>query len=531
MEFNKRISIILVLAFISVTLTEVLAQEAGNKNVIMEERELDWFNGVDVGGSVNAIIIKGEENSVRIETDENLHDNVTTVVKNNILEIKSKGIKNPTKLNAFITIKDMIILKAGGASDVSGESLFEGDELAIQASGATSLKLDVDVEYLETTVSGAADLILSGRATVHKTTVSGAGSLKAKSLVTDKATYSVTGAGDAYLNVTGELDGSLSGAGDVKFIGDPETTVLTKTEKNESETYRYYNKTYPDSTKVKIGGLNIEVFEHDDSVKVVIGNRELHVDDEGNVRLGRRKKIRFNGHWAGFEMGLNGYFNSDNNMSFPKETEYMDLRTSKSWAIHINFFEQNIALSKNKKWGIVTGIGTSWNNYRFSKDTRLNADSSELIGYVDSGISIRKSKLTNWYINVPLIFEFQTNSYQKKNSFHIAAGMIMGVRVASHTKKYYDEWNKEFEITKYNPVTDQYENALYPNYENPISPNYSKAKNHDDFYLNPFKWDATVRIGWGFINLFATYSVNTLFKTGKGPELYPWTVGITLLNI
>ena len=59
----------------------------------------------------------------------------------------------------------------------------------------------------------------------------------------------------------------------------------------------------------------------------------------------------------------------------------------------------------------------------------------------------------------------------------------------------------------------------------------SKVKDFDDFYMNPFKWDATVRIGWGFINLFATYSVNTMFKKDKGPELYPWTVGITFVNL
>jgi hypothetical protein len=130
------------------------------------------------------------------------------------------------------------------------------------------------------------------------------------------------------------------------------------------------------------------------------------------------------------------------------------------------------------------------------------------------------------YFNIPLLFEFQTNSYMKKNSFHFAAGMIMGVRLSSHTKKYYDEWNKDFEVTQYNPATDSYETVYTA-----TSPDYAKAKDFDDFYMNPFKWDATARIGWGFINLFATYSVNTLFKEDKGPELYPWTVGITLVNL
>jgi hypothetical protein len=53
-------------------------------------------------------------------------------------------------------------------------------------------------------------------------------------------------------------------------------------------------------------------------------------------------------------------------------------------------------------------------------------------------------------------------------------------------------------------------------------------KNRDDFHLHPFKMDATARIGWGWINLFGTYSLTSLFKEDKYPELYPFTAGITL---
>ena len=525
MKFNKLLTISLIFVFTTGVYSDIFSQERGNKNVIIEKRELPAFRGIDVGGSLDVFILQGDTQSVKIETDENFQEKVTTSVTDGILEVTSKGIKNPTKLNIFITLPELTLLKAHGATDVTGETLFETDEMEIVTSGASTVKMDIDVEYLESTTSGAADLTLAGRAKVHKVKVSGAGSLKAKGLVTEKAVYSVSGAADAFLNVTGELEGESSGVADIRFIGDPKISLITKTDDIESGSY-YYSYDYSDSTKVKIGSLRIEVYEGDDSVKVIIGNRVLHVDAEGNVKIRRCKVNKFNGHWAGFEMGINGYFNPDFNMSFPKETEYMDLRMTKSWAVHINFFEQNIALTKNQKWGIVTGLGTNWNNYRFSKDTRLKAkSSSELIGYIDKGISIRKTKLTTWYFNIPLLFEFQTNRWHKKNSFHFAAGMIMAVRLSSFTKKYYDEWNKDFEITKYNPETDQYEVEYTA-----TSPDYSKAWIHDDFYLNPIKWDATVRIGWGFINLFATYSVNTMFKKDKGPELYPWTVGITFLN-
>jgi len=500
----------------------VLAQTKGDKNVITQNRELNSFNGIQAGGTVDVFIQISPEFSVKVETDSNLQDKILTSVSNNTLIIKTKDLKNPTVQNVYVSLPELTWLKASGATNVTGKSLIETDELKVEVSGATSVSLDVDVQYLESSVSGAADLKLSGRSGTHITKVSGAADLDATSMVSEKVTYDVSGASDATLNVTGEASGNKSGTADVEIIGSP---TITYSSPDNSYTYSYRKNNYYDSTKVKIGGVEVEVYEGPDSVKIRVGNRELHVDEDGNVKFCRNKINKFNGHWAGFGMGINGYVDPDYKMSFPKETEYMDLRTTKSWAVHINFFEQNISLSKNQKWGMITGLGTYWNNYRFSKATRLNSDSSELIGYIDKGISIRKSKLTVWYVDVPLLFEFQTNRYDNKNSFHVTMGMIAGLRISSHTKKYYNEFNKEFEVTRYNSNTDAYETEFTA-----TSPNHAKVKIFDDFYMNPFRFDATVRIGWGKINLFGTYAVNTMFKKDKGPELYPWTVGITFVN-
>jgi hypothetical protein len=498
------------------------AQIKGDKNVVKQNRAVPSFNRIQVGGTVDLFIAISPETSLKVETDSNLQDKIQTSVSNNTLVIKTKDLKNPTVQNVFVTLPELTWLKASGATNVKGESLIETDELKIEVSGATSVSLDVDVQYLETSVSGAADLKLSGRSGTHMTKVSGAADLDATSMVSEKVNYDVSGAADATLNATGEVSGNKSGSADVIIGGSPAVSYKSP---EDSYTYSYRKNNYYDSTKVKVGGLEVEVWEGPDSVKIRVGNRELHVDENGNVRFCRSKIKKFNGHWAGFEMGLNGYVNPDYKMSFPKETEYMDLRTTKSWAVHVNFFEQNISLSKNQKWGMVTGLGTYWNNYRFSKATRLNSDSSELIGYIDRGISIRKSKLTVWYVDIPLLFEFQTNRYHNKNSFHINMGMIAGLRISSHTKKYYNEFNKEFDVTRYDPNIDDYKVE-----HTATSPNNAKTKTFDDFYMNPFKFDATVRIGWGKINLFATYAVNTMFKKDKGPELYPWTAGITFVN-
>jgi hypothetical protein len=40
-----------------------------------------------------------------------------------------------------------------------------------------------------------------------------------------------------------------------------------------------------------------------------------------------------------------------------------------------------------------------------------------------------------------------------------------------------------------------------------------------------------VRVGVGKIDLYASYALNGLFKKDEGPQLYPFTVGITLVSL
>jgi len=279
-----------------------------------------------------------------------------------------------------------------------------------------------------------------------------------------------------------------------------------------------------DTTYIHVPGTGVVITESDDSVKVKVGNRVIIINEDGEVRTKRCKEPKFNGHWAGVDIGFNGYVNPDFNMNFPKEYEYMDLRMEKSIAVNLNFLEQNIPFSKNQKWGMVTGLGLSFNDYRFMRPTRLSMDSSQLIGYLDQNISIRKSKLSVMYLTLPVLFEFQTAPIYHKNGFHINVGMVIGARLSSHTKKYYNELNSEFHITQYNPETGVYDDVFIA-----FSPNDPKEHHYGDWFLQPFKFDATARIGWNFLNFWANYSLNTLFRKGKGPELYPWSAGITLV--
>lgn len=494
------------------------ASVMGQGEVIRETRDLPSFDQIDVGGAFEVKLTIGEPQKVEVEAKQNSIDKINTEVRNNKLVISSDRINSNTPLNIYITVPSLTRLEAHGAAEITGENTIYAEMFEVDASGAASVELILDIKTLRSEVSGAADVELSGKAQQHSMEVSGAATLDARKLESETADADVSGAGTAKvnaLNVTGNTSGAgeiISDEGDWEKADESEDIVVDIDEEG-------------DTTYIHIPGTGIVVTENEDSVKVKVGNRVIIIDEDGNVKTKHFKSHKFNGHWAGFDLGINGYVTPDFNMNFPKEYEYMDLRMEKSTAVNLNFYEQNIPLSKNQKWGMITGLGLGFNNYRFMRQTRLSMDSSALVGYIDQDINIRKSKLTAMYLSVPLLFEFQTAPIYHKNGFHINLGVVASARLSSHTKIYYDELDSEFNVTQYNPETGQYEVVFTA-----ISPNEPKEHDYGDWFLQPFKFEATARIGWNFLNFWANYSLNTMFREGKGPELYPWSAGITLVS-
>ena len=456
--------------FIALTifiLVGFLTPAAGQDDVVRDTRELPAFNRIDIGGAFEAAVTFGEPQKVEVEATKKVIGDITTTVSDGKFTASAKGIRSRTPLRLYITVPELEKISVSGAAELEGTNTLITEMLEINASGASDAKLSLDVKTLSTQVSGASTLTLTGKADNHSTNVSGAATLKAGNLATANTDANVSGAGTARVTAD-QLTGKTSGAGEIK--SDTPLSAVDKTETKKS----------------------------------------------------CRKERKFNGHWAGVDIGFNGYVNPDFNMNFPREYEYMDLQMEKSIAVNINFLEQNIPFTKNQKFGMVTGLGLSFNDYRFLHPTRLSMDGPVLEGYRDEGISIRKSKLSVMYLTLPVLFEFQTAPIYHKKGFHINTGIVIGARLSSHTKKYYNELNKEFDVTQYN-------HGQYDVVYTAISPESPKAHVYGDWFLQPFKFDASVRIGWNFFNLWANYSLNTMFRKDKGPELYPWSAGITLV--
>jgi hypothetical protein len=128
-----------------------------------------------------------------------------------------------------------------------------------------------------------------------------------------------------------------------------------------------------------------------------------------------KHRKKYNGHWAGIEIGIGGYVTPDFDMNFYPEYPYLNMNTARSVMININPFDLNVSLYKNKI-GFTTGLGFQISNYYFTGDYVMIKDSSTLVAYrvqdqQGQYAGMKVNKMVVSYLNVPLLFEFQTNAF------------------------------------------------------------------------------------------------------------------------
>ena len=97
---------------------------------------------------------------------------------------------------------------------------------------------------------------------------------------------------------------------------------------------------------------------------------------------------------------------------------------------------------------------------------------------------------------------FATNEFKNGKRLSISPGVTGGWRFTSYNKRVVNE-----------------------------NGDRNKIRNNDDFNLNPFRVNASVRLGYGSFVLFANYSLTSMFKNNEGPDLMPFSAGVRIVGL
>ncbi|SDD01375.1 hypothetical protein SAMN04488104_101214 [Algoriphagus faecimaris] len=163
-----------------------------------------------------------------------------------------------------------------------------------------------------------------------------------------------------------------------------------------------------------------------------------------------------------------------------------------SWNVGLNYTGTYRA---SQNFHLKTGLGVSWYNFKLEdRNTFIDRtpDGLEFTQFTD-GIGT-KSKISASFANLTLVPTFLTND----GNVRIGVGGFAGLRIGGRGKFVYDnpEGNKEKLFTKSN------------------------------MYVNNFRYGLRAEIGVGELDLYFNYDANSLFETGKGPDVNAFSFGL-----
>lgn len=247
-----------------------------------------------------------------------------------------------------------------------------------------------------------------------------------------------------------------------------------------------------DETVIRIGKRSVKIFEDEEDFEVDVFEDEYEDSDDPAER---RKS--FDGHLGGIEFGYNSFTSGRWLQNETPLEGWLDLNTAKSSSF--NIVSPPVSLGFTRHFGLVTALGVNFNNYRFDGNNSVIVDGEGVItpSYPADPIRYDKSKLATVYGVLPVMLELQIPvSYG--STINLGAGVIGAVKLGSHTKVVYHNDGKQ------------------------------KEKNRDDFNLNVLRYGVTARAGYEMVQVYGTCWLSPMFEKGRGPELYPFEVGLAL---
>ena len=140
----------------------------GNGKVTEVDRnDLTGFSGATACCSMLLTITKGDNYAVKVITDENLQEFITTEIVNGVLRVGKNdryGLYPTERTKIYVTMPAIDYLKSSSSSDILCQGSFRGDELKLDVSSSGSIELDYQGSRVEVDGSSSGEVKLKGRA-------------------------------------------------------------------------------------------------------------------------------------------------------------------------------------------------------------------------------------------------------------------------------------------------------------------------------------------------------------------------------
>lgn len=196
----------------------------GNGDVETVERSIDDdFSEIRVSRGLDVYLTQGDNVSLLVEADENLHDIIITEVENGVLRITTdENIAYSKSKKVMLTFKDVSKIKATSGSDVFSTNTIVAENLELTTTSGSDMELDINVQVADCRSTSGSDLRVSGTTNKLYAEATSGSDIKAGNLKAKISEARATSGADITLNASDELYAKATSGGDIKYYGNPE---------------------------------------------------------------------------------------------------------------------------------------------------------------------------------------------------------------------------------------------------------------------------------------------------------------------
>ncbi len=210
----------------------------GNGNVITQNRKVSSdFVKISASNGIDVLLTYDDDLSLAVEADENLHEYITTEVKEGTLYISSKkNIISAKAKKVYLSTSQINEITVTSGAELSSENTVNTDELLLEATSGAEINLRVKVTNLSGQTTSGADIKLIGKADNFIASATSGSDINAYDLKVDNCIAKVTSGADIKINVLKKLDAKATSGGDIKYKGNPK--FLEQDESSSGEVKR-----------------------------------------------------------------------------------------------------------------------------------------------------------------------------------------------------------------------------------------------------------------------------------------------------
>jgi hypothetical protein len=196
---------------------------SGSGTTATEERSVRSFIALKVSGGIEVELTQSDNESLVITADDNVLPLIESIVSDGVLRIRLKEpVRNAGTMKAFVSFKKLEAIEVSGAVRLKGTNPMTFENLGIEGSGASEIRLDIMASGLKAEMSGASSITVKGTSKNSRIDASGASKVYASELETETTYVDASGASIIEIWATSQVKADASGASGIRYKGRPE---------------------------------------------------------------------------------------------------------------------------------------------------------------------------------------------------------------------------------------------------------------------------------------------------------------------